>query len=366
MKRILVNASNLHGGGGVQVAASFIYELSKLTNNIDLKTVSVVCSTSVNSSLVESIDTNVFESFEILDLKGVAKPTSSQKVLFSGFHTCFTVFGPFYYRIKVDKHICGFAQPWIAYPETHVYGMLSLKERLLTKLKFQIQKNYFRKYDELIVEAEHVRTELKKLGFSNVEVVSNTISSIFNEIVPTKTLSQYNRNNVPLLGFIGRPYLHKNVRILINVRKLLIEKYNFECDFLFTLNKNEMVECGFDELEGFNTIGEITLNQCPGFYQCLDGLVFPSLLECFSASPIEAMKMKVPVFASKRRFVEDFCENAAYYFDPYNADNIANVIYKGFRNLELMKRKVELGSEIVAKIPNAQSRAENYVRLILR
>lgn len=30
--RILINASNLHVGGGVQVAASFIYELSKLIN----------------------------------------------------------------------------------------------------------------------------------------------------------------------------------------------------------------------------------------------------------------------------------------------------------------------------------------------
>ena len=29
-KKIAINASNLHNGGGVQVATSFIYELSKL------------------------------------------------------------------------------------------------------------------------------------------------------------------------------------------------------------------------------------------------------------------------------------------------------------------------------------------------
>lgn len=366
MKRILINASNLHGGGGVQVAASFIYELSKLVSDIDLKTVSVVCSTAVNSSLPESIDSTVFSSFDVIDLKGFAKPEKSKKVLFSGFHTCFTVFGPFYYKIEVDKHICGFAQPWIAYPENQVYGMLSLKERLLTKIKFLIQKKYFRQYDELVVEAEHVKSELKKLGFSNIEVVSNTISSVFNGSVLTNNVSQYKKTDIPLLGFIGRPYLHKNIRILVHVRKILIEKYNFECTFVFTLNESEMTECGFDGLEGFNTTGEITLNQCPSFYQCLDGLVFPSLLECFSASPIEAMKMKVPVFASRRRFVEDFCEDAAYYFDPHDADDIANVIYEAFQDPTLMKNKIKLGSDIVAKIPSARSRAENYVRLILR
>lgn len=364
MKKILINASNLHSGGGVQVAASFIYELSNLGDIVDLESISIVCSDSVKLSLSSLTDMSVFHQFDIVNIHGFSKPKNNEKNLFSGFEVCFSIFGPVYFDIKVKRHICGFAQAWIAYPDNQVYEMLNWKNKLIYKAKFFVQKKYFKCYDTLVVEACHVKNALLNIGFeNNIEVVSNTISSVFETNATTSKLIISKEK--PLIGFIGRAYLHKNIKILKKVHQLLEGKYKFSCDFIFTLNESEMKECGFYGAAGFKTVGEITLNQCPSFYQQIDAFIFPSLLECFSVAPIEAMKMSVPVFASDRLFVKDFCKSAAFYFDPINAEDIAKTIYKAFNNPELIQEKVHLGKSLVEELPSAKERAESYVRLIL-
>ena len=50
MKKHLINASNLHVGGGVQVATSFISELLDL-EDINLKDITIICSSSVVNNL---------------------------------------------------------------------------------------------------------------------------------------------------------------------------------------------------------------------------------------------------------------------------------------------------------------------------
>ncbi|WMO23035.1 hypothetical protein NI374_01130 [Vibrio parahaemolyticus] len=56
MKKILINASNLHVGGGVQVAVSFITELSQILKENKINAdCSVIVSTSVKKILVEKL-----------------------------------------------------------------------------------------------------------------------------------------------------------------------------------------------------------------------------------------------------------------------------------------------------------------------
>ena len=58
----------------------------------------------------------------------------------------------------------------------------------------------------------------------------------------------------------------------------------------------------------------------------MDAIIFPSLLECFSATPLEAMAMEKPFFASDREFIRDVCSDYALYFDPEDPISAANVI----------------------------------------
>lgn len=365
--KILINASNLHVGGGVQVASSFISELAKLlSHDKGQNEVSVFCSNKVFENI--NININVFNSFRIINIYGKGKANLEVKNLFEGFDICFTVFGPFYLDIKVSKHICGFAQPWIAYPDNDVYPMLNFKNRLLTKLKFLTQSFFFKRYDLLVVEQAHVKDALEKVGYDpeKISVVSNCVSSIYEDENNWQTLAFDFSNLVEnvTLGFIGRPYLHKNIEILTSVNDILISKFKMKCNFLFTFTEDEMKSCGFSKHSNFYTVGEINTAQCPSFYKSLDALVFPSLLECFSASPIEAMRMNTTVIASDYPFVKEVCRDAAFYFNPLSADAIAETIYNTFENTELRAQKKQLGCQLVKGLPTAEERAVSYLNII--
>ncbi|MBB1274712.1 glycosyltransferase [Psychromonas sp. SR45-3] len=361
--KILINASNLHVGGGVQVAASFISELYKLQEF----NLSVICSQKVYENLPEDINTSKFDSFNVCDVSRSSHLSKQQKELFEGYDLCFTVFGPFYYKFPVLKHICGFAQAWIAYPKNIAYEQLSIKEWLKNKFKFGIQSWYFRHYDALIVEQKHIKKALVNKGIdaNNISVVSNCVSSIYEDQVAWSELPfEFDMRNEVTLGFIGRPYAHKNVKILLQVDEILRVKHKMECNFLFTFSESEMNLCGFTEKKNFFSVGEISASQCPAFYQSIDALIFPSLLECFSASPIEAMKMNTTVLASKYPFVEELCKNSAFYFNPLNAENIANTIYSAFSNLQVREEKKKLGINIINNLPTARDRAKSYLKII--
>ena len=125
-----------------------------------------------------------------------------------------------------------------------------------------------------------------------------------------------------------------------------------------------MKNCGFYELDNFFSVGTIKIDQCPKFYQLLDALVFPSLLECFSASPIEAMKMRTTVIASNYPFVTEVCQDAAFYFDALDINSIADTIADALSNGTLMEEKKELGLTLVKGLPTAKERAFAYLNII--
>lgn len=363
--KFLINASNLHCGGGVQVATSFFLDLIEL--KLDLSKFSVLISSEVYGNLPKEYPEKDFYSFEVFNVNGFSFLNKDEKKKFSGFDVCFTVFGPVYFKIDAKKHICGFAQPWIAYPNTLAYKKLTKFNAIKERLKFKIQKIFFKKYDVLIVEADHIKKSLINLGFKNkIITVSNTTSLIFdNKDVweRIRNMPDMDRQN-NTLGFIGRAYPHKNLAILKSVNMILKSKYKFECNFLFTLTNNEMRDCGFLDESNFFTVGSLSLNECPNFYENIDGLIFPSLLECFSATPIEAMKMGKPVFASDLPFVRDFCKDSIFYFDPNSAEDIARSIYEGFKDDYLLTTNVLSAKYIADSLPSSEDRAKKYISII--
>ncbi|HIF9162832.1 TPA: glycosyltransferase [Photobacterium damselae] len=365
MKKVLINASNLHVGGGIQVAASFINELANIDVELDL---TFAVSSEVDVNLLSSVKDKYKDKYYIIDVLGIKKYTgTNQKIFSDSYDVCFTIFGPIYHKTNAKAHVTGFAQAWIAYPNNLVYKKLKIKEYLKYKLEFSLKEYFFKKSDYFIVEQNHIKEALCDLGVSNNSIftVSNCISSIYDDKDSWIKLNNDIKTKENFtLGFIGRAYIHKNLDILKDVNEILLNKYNMSCDFLFTLTVEEMEQCGFTKLPNFKTVGKIDVKQCPSFYDKIDALIFPSLLECFSATPIEAMKMNKLVFASDLPFVSDVCKDAAYYFDPMDADDIAKTIMLGVQSPELNLEKIQQGKEIVNSLPTAQDRAKNYLDIL--
>lgn len=365
MKRICINASNLHNGGGVQVATSFIDELSHL--GIDNFYLCILASSEVAENLRKiRADVQCFDEFHIHDSYGLGAllPTNVRKR--AGYDLVFTVFGPDYNLFSTSSiRLVGFAQAWILNLENEIYRESSWCERIKIKSKYFVQKLFFMYSDALVVELEFVRKRLADLGVKAprlVHVAHNSFSSVFLDKARWKKLNIERSSNF-CMGFVGRDYPHKNTKILPEIKRILKYKYKVEVDFYVTFNEEEWgaKDASFRSMV-FN-VGAISMAECPSFYSAVDAVIFPSFLECFSATPLEAMVMERPLFASDRDFVRDVCEDYIWYFDPSNAESAADVIYN-FLSDSFSKDKILAAKKHAMRFSSAKARAVRYIEIV--
>lgn len=367
--KICINASNLHCGGGVQVASSFIYELSLLH---DLpENITCLVSSEVAKNLHQvGCDISKFFVYEIYDTFGVSSLWSGFLKKLKNFDVIFTVFGPLYVVGLKAINIVGFAQPWIIYPDNELYRKMSSYERFKIRLKFQIQSVFFRKADVVVVELEHVKKRLTALGVypeNSIKVVNNCLSSLYMQPEKWLHVNVDIIDNSFSIGFVGRDYPHKNTDLLPEVKQILSNKYGLEVNFYVTLNDFEWASKSDSFRRLIFNAGSLTVAQCPYFYEKMDAIIFPSLLECFSATPLEAMAMKKPLFASDRGFVRDVCGDYAMYFDPMNAESAAEIIAEYIKNRSPTDEHVRLiaARDHVIGYSNAHQRAVEYLHIAL-
>lgn len=366
-KKFLINASNLHTGGGVQVAVSLIDELSQMD---DLPVgLEILTSYEVDANLkVMNCDLSRFSKYAVLNTYGLSTLWSELAKNIQDVDVVFTVFGPLYLHSPHVISIVGFAQPWIVYPDNEIYRSFSFFKKIQTRIKFFLQSFFFKRADRLVVELGHVKNELVSRGFldaGRIDVVHNCLNSVY--LRPELWMPLRNSVNPKKfsIGFIGRDYSHKNTNILPGIKEWLINIYGLDVDFYVTLNSFEWNSKSDFFRDSINNLGVLDVAQCPTFYQHMDAVIFPSLLECFSATPLEAMAMGKPLFASDRGFVRDACRDFAWYFDPEDPRAAADLIAHYINNIAGHDdEKLAAAREHVINFSNARQRAENYLRIM--
>jgi glycosyltransferase involved in cell wall biosynthesis len=325
----------------------------------------------ISTEVASNFDTDELKTsgwvFEVYDTYGIKAVWSQLNIIQSQYDVVFTLFGPKYTAFKAKKDIVGFAQPWVVSFDNPISQRMSLVERLKLKVKFGFQKWFFKRADHIIVELEHVQQKLEKQGIfpkKSISVVHNTISSLYLDQTLWQPVEMKVPENQISIGFVTRDYSHKNIKILTKVVKLLNEEYLLPVKFYFSLNDKEWRN--YSQMFGAcgETVGALSVYQCPTFYQKMDAVVFPSLLECFSATPLEALSMRKPLFASERGFVSDVCEEHAFYFDPLDAESIASVIAGYFNGCQKTEIELDLAREHVFAFSNAEQRAQKYLQII--
>lgn len=367
--KVLINASNLHSGGGVAVAVSFFSELSLkpgLCSSIDVAISSAVLK---NLNLL-GIDLSVFKTVYTCNAKGMFMILKKFPFELNDYELVFTVFGPFYRISKPKCHLVGMAQPSIVYPDNLYLKSLSFPTKLVLKLKRKIQEFFFCRADCLVVEASHIKDALEQRPkFSNIkfEVVENEVNPLFEDASRWAAVKLPDGGDKIKLGVVSRNYPHKNLEILPNVKKILSNKYNIDVDIYVTLRDDEWSNCSSIFKRSMINIGELSVAQVPSFLYELDAVIFPSLLECYSATPIEALAMRKPLFASDLDFIKNPTMGAAIYFNPQEADDIAVKIYRYFCVWSESQRNdlKNSGKRVLAqKACKSGSRAECYIDLM--
>ena len=226
----------------------------------------------------------------------------------------FTVFGPSYWRPK-SKHLIGFADGWVYNPKSVAYKEIGFFRRIKMKLYSFYKSHYLKKdADYYVLETEDAKTKFSDIigiNAKNVYVVGNTYSSVFNE---SKYLDENNEFYISLpnkqedefrLMYIAHNHPNKNLKIIDEVVPYL--KNNIK--FVLTIG-DESYRKLFNNSKNIINLGPIEQKSCPSVYKQCDALFAPTLLETFSASYPEAMKMGIPILTSEYSFAKDICKNS--------------------------------------------------------
>jgi glycosyltransferase involved in cell wall biosynthesis len=306
--------------------------------------------------------------YSVINIFGFQLFYSPYANLLCKFDVVFTIFGPLYIFRKPYKSIVGFAQAWIIYPNNECYKMLPVIDRFKMRLKYLIQGFFFKRADELVVELEHVKQGLiNQLSFpaERIHVIHNCISSIYLNDSLWHPVLFPPTDGFLRLGFIGRNYIHKNTVIFPKVVSELALSHGIVARFFVTFTEKEWTDCSPEFRSVCINVGPLAVAQCPKFYEALDAVVFPSLLECFSVTPLEALAMQKTLFASDRPFNRDICGPHAHYFDPLAPSDAAKAIANVFGGLGPDPDALLAGREHAIHFSNPKERAEKYLALLM-
>jgi glycosyltransferase involved in cell wall biosynthesis len=363
--RVLIDASNLHVGGGVQAAASFIDELHLLRGRGAaswLACADVVVSSEVWASLGE--ETRGSLPMTVGDTRpyrpGNWRPRRRSH------DVSFTVFGPEWRLPRARRRIVGYADVRSLYG-SHPAERLSRRRRLWWSARGVASRAMMRRVDVIVVETPALAARLEARGVrarDRIAVVSNSFSRVFDhpdewQSVPTPVPDP----GIITLAYIAPGYPHKNLGFLPALASAAAER-GVSVRYLLTLSDDEW-DTASPELRACSTnVGTIPIQGVPSIYAAADAAIFPSLLEGFSAMPLEAMKQGLVVFASRRDFVRSVCRDAPAYIDPEDPVDAARTVIRVLGNPEEIRLHVTLGHAIIADLPTAADRAARYVEII--
>jgi len=279
----------------------------------------------------------------------------------------FTLFGPSYWKPQ-SLHVCGFALAQHLYKESPYFRIISSKERFLLKIKEVIKMRSFRRdCNYWITETKDVADRLSdRLKVPRTKVF--TVSNVYNQVFDQQ--SRWKEPVLPSLkGFklitISTFHLHKNLTIIPPVIDYLTSRYpRFEFTFILTVDLTRFSNLSDRHKRHLVFLGEVSIDECPCLYGRSDALFMPTLLECFTVSYLEAMKMRVPILTSDLPFAHSICGDAAVYFDPLNPEHIGDIIYSVANNIALLDGLVDKGKKRLSMFGTAKSRAQAYLDIL--
>lgn len=371
--RILINASNLRQGGGIQVADSICKQLSRFENNQYVVVFSPYLKETARS--VSKYANIVVEEYHISytvwllltgrdkTLDGLVEKYQAEKVL--------TIFGPSWWVPRVP-HLCGFASSQITPQDSPFYSLhLPFKFRVHEWLRNTMLRTYYRRCSHnLYSENESVSKALRLLYPKKcVYTVTNYYNQVFDK--PNEWIAY------PLPGFEGisiltmaNLYPHKNLGITLGIIKALKEKHpDFKFRFVISVKKEDFLKAQgiIDSGEigrHYLFLGSVSVAECPSLYEQCDIELQPSLLESFTATYPEAMRMEKPIVTTDLAYARQLCGDSACYYNALDAEAAAEAIYKVATDKVFAARLVSNGRKQLQQFDNYNQRADKLMKII--
>ncbi len=357
----LINASNLKNGGGLQVAQSVCGQLARFEQHRFV----VVLSSYIDDSCIEfRSNVKVFRydiknNFQTLVLgreaflDGLVKEHRIDAVL--------TIFGPSRW-IPRCAHLCGFARAQLLLTDSPYYKIIGFKEKLVYRIWTWAFKRSSKVY---YTENPYISEMLPRLlGDIRVYSVTNYYNQVYDNPTQWKrTITLPEFDGITCLSVSSSAPL-KNLKILIEVSRYLSKHYHdFKCRYVLTFPESEM-PVPDDVRSNFVFIGKVKVTECPYLYEQADIMFMPTLMECFTATYPEAMRMEVPIVTTDLEFARGLCGDAACYYSAVDPKAAAEAIYKVSTDKTYAHQLVEKGKKQLLTYDNYVQRAEKLVKIL--
>ena len=241
-------------------------------------------------------------------------------------------------KIKASKRVV------VIHDVNHLTNInkISLIKRLYAKYMINAA---IKKSDKVITVSEFSRSEINKYTISKKDIGIIYCGMDINEIrnkINNESLARIKlKYNLPgnYILYVGNMKPHKNIDVVIKAMKFLSE---------FQDKKLVVVGAQLDEIlqklkmldipgleKNIYPIQYVGNEVLPLLYNNAECLIFPSLYEGFGIPPIEAMICGCPVLASNAASIPEVCGDAALFFNPNDANELADKIMSVLKNKDL-------------------------------
>ncbi|TFH24056.1 MAG: glycosyltransferase [Bacteroidia bacterium] len=364
--KILINCSMLKKGGVLQVGHSLVSELLHQKDHDYY----FILSSLLRKDFPEMEEGPRFITYNVtpsvfLSLTGREKKLDALVERIQP-DVVFSVFGPTYWKPKCP-HVSGYAKAAYFYPDSPFIQGMPVRRKIRLFILKTLHMHDFKRFNQaLVVETNDAAKRLESLIPSKkVFVVSNTYNQVFDQPeLWDNTLKLPEFEGITLLSITAN-YRHKNLAVIPGVISYLKEHYpSLKFRFVLTLNRNEFRSVDEEQARHILFLGRASIHQVPSLYKQSDLMFMPTLLECFSATYPESMRMSVPVLTSDMPFARDVCGDAALYFDPLSIESIGEAIYTLASSEDLRSDMAERGQHRLATFETSLTRAQKYIDIL--
>lgn len=372
--KIIINLSTITVGGAIQVAISFIENVSKQNPRRFVFLLPEKMLGQLEQKTIKKLSIYTFK-------KSPAKSPSTQHkirkiILQIKPKLIFTLFGPAYVNFNCP-HICGMANGWITHAKReHFHLIKSLKKRLTMKLLTFYKQKHYKHANYWHTESQIAKrgaVERFKIDPDRITVIPNEVGSFYLPYLDEPALKTNLKEKAQINALcFGSAYVHKNLAIIIPTLLELKKRGINNIHFHVTLPKKNPIYIDLlasaqkNQLENhIHNHGPIPVAQGPELYKKMDLLFFPTLLESYSVTPLEAMTMGIPALISNIPAHTDLFDEEVFFFDPLSPQNIADTFEQMLNDPDEIFRRQNLAKTWVQnKVNNEPSRFELYMGLI--
>ena len=340
------------GMGGFNVAVNFFQKTLEDKENEWFYFVSTVFD-EVVKGLERGLDANHYYVFQpqpnlrcyFKDRKAIRKIEDKYKP-----DLIYSILAPSYHTFK-SVEVMRSANAWavVGGVNKYAWNITPLNVRIRYFLKAKITHWLMRRTKYFITQSNIAKKCILRTVYTvpdNVCVVSNVLPDKYQGISVEKTPHEgFN------MVYASSPAVHKDYLLLPQVASILKNQYglndfkihvtipdNTNAEFSKRIQKYQVDDCFVKH--GFMSHDKLI----KVYLQCDMGL-FPSLLETFSGTLLEYMYFKLPIVASDLDFNREVTEDAAIYFKPHSAQDLASKIYEVYSNREIEQKLLDKAKE---------------------